>query len=421
MPRSFRDRRREKRKAEKIDGEECQIKLTARFSQVPMLHHLACNVLTGKGTVMEDGTALPRMLADCKVLDFTQYLAGPTVTRLMAEMGANIIKVEPGPGGDPSRLLPFIKEGRSGYFVQQNRGKKSLCIDFNKPEGLDVIRSLAKTVDVVVENFGPGVMEKRGLDYVSLKQINPKIIMVSISAFGRKSPLSHRVGYDLIAQAFSGIMHMTGEADGPPQFVGLGIADVSSGVHAFAALGYALYYREKTGVGQHIDLAMIDALYHMHEVNVQVHTLSGGAYVPRRSGSHHPLVCPVGTFKGPKGWIVLLALDRQWEGVCKALGRPELVTDPRFATGPARGKNQEELIAIIDEMMEKIRELEAEIERWKQPPTTSQNSSQPPSRDFKADKVVGKKRGRSKKKGAKFGHEKQEGRWVENPTQVIEA
>src|SRR5215207_3109554 len=276
------------------------------------------------GVYMDNGTAHPRMLADCKVLDFTQYLAGPTVTRLMAEMGARIVKVEQAPMGDPARLLPFVKEGRSAYFVQQNRGKKSVCLDFNKPEGIELLHSLVKTVDVVVENFGPGVMEKRGLDYASLKTVNPKIIMVSISAFGRKSPLSHKVGYDLIAQAFSGIMHMTGEADGPPQFVGLGIADVSSGVHAFAALGYALYYREKTGIGQHIDMAMVDALYHMHEVNIQVHTMTGGQYVPKRAGSHHPLVCPVGTFKGPQGWIVILALDRQWEGMCKALGKPEL-------------------------------------------------------------------------------------------------
>ena len=297
---------------------------------------------------MDNGAAHPRMLAECKVLDFTQYLAGPTVTRLMAEMGAQIVKVEQAPMGDPARLLPFVKEGRSAYFVQQNRGKKSVCLDFNKPEGVELLHSLVKTVDVVVENFGPGVMEKRGLDYASLKKINPKIIMVSISAFGRKSPLSHKVGYDLIAQAFSGIMHMTGEADGPPQFVGLGIADVSSGVHAFAALGYALYYREKTGVGQHIDMAMVDALYHMHEVNIQVHTMTGGQYVPKRAGSHHPLVCPVGTFKGPQGWIVILALDRQWEGVCKALGKPELLHDPRFTTGADRAKHQKELIAIIE-------------------------------------------------------------------------
>lgn len=311
---------------------------------------------------MDKTAPLPLMLADCQVLDFTQYLAGPTVTRLMAEMGANIIKVEQSPMGDPSRLLPFIKDGRSGYFVQQNRGKKSLCIDFNKPQGLEVLRELAKSVDVVVENFGPGVMEKRGLDYESLKKINPKIIMVSISAFGRKSPLSHRVGYDLIAQAFSGFMHMTGEPDGPPQFVGVGMADVGTGVHAFAALGYALYYREKTGVGQYIDMAMVDALYHMHEVNVQVHTLSGGQYVPKRGGSHHPLVCPCGTFKGPQGWIVILALDRQWPSVVQALGKPELLSDPRFATGADRGKNQGVLIPMIESWLQSFPTEEAALQ-----------------------------------------------------------
>lgn len=305
--------------------------------------------------------ALPLMLADCTVLDFTQYLAGPTVTRLMAEMGAQIIKVEQAPMGDPARLLPFIREGRSGYFIQQNRGKRSLCLDFNSQEGIEVLRSLAKTADVVVENFGPGVMEKRGLDYASLKKINPKLVMVSISAFGRKSPLSHRVGYDLIAQAFSGFMHMTGEPDGPPQFVGVGMADVSTGVHAFAALGYALYYREKTGVGQYIDMAMVDALYHMHEVNVQVHTLSGGQYVPKRGGSHHPLVCPCGTFKGPQGWMVILALDRQWPSVVQALGKPELLHDPRFASGAERGKNQKELITMIESWLQSFPTDEAAL------------------------------------------------------------
>jgi crotonobetainyl-CoA:carnitine CoA-transferase CaiB-like acyl-CoA transferase len=309
---------------------------------------------------MENG--LPLMLADCRVLDFTQYLAGPTVTRLMAEMGAKIIKVEQAPMGDPSRLLPFVKDQRSGYFVQQNRGKKSLCLDFGKPESAELLQALVKTVDVVVENYGPGVMEKRGLDYESLKKINPKVIMVSISAFGRKSPLSHRVGYDLIAQAFSGIMHMTGEPDGPPQFVGMGIADVGSGVHGFAALGYALYYREKTGVGQHIALAMIDALSHMHEVNVQVHALSGGQYVPMRGGSHHPLVCPCGTFKGPQGWLVILALDRQWPGVVQAMEKPELLHDPRFATGADRGKHQNELIPMIETWLQSFPTDEAALQ-----------------------------------------------------------
>jgi len=301
---------------------------------------------------MQETNGHPHILSGVKVLDFTQYLAGPTVTRLMAEMGANIIKVEQAPMGDPSRLLPFIKNDRSAYFVQQNRGKRSLCLDFDKPESLEILHTLIPTVDIVVENFGPGVMEKRGLDYASLKKLNPKILMASISAFGRTGPLSHKVGYDFIAQAFSGIMHMTGSPDGPPQFVGLGIADVSSGVHAFAALGYALYHREKTGVGQHIDLSMVDAMFHMHEVNVQGYAMSDGEFVPMRMGSHHSLVCPCGVFKGPQSWIVILVLDRQWANMCKAMDKPELIEDPRFATNADRAKNQQELITLIEGWMQ---------------------------------------------------------------------
>jgi crotonobetainyl-CoA:carnitine CoA-transferase CaiB-like acyl-CoA transferase len=291
------------------------------------------------------------MLSGLKVLDFTQYLAGPTVTRLMAEMGAEIIKVEQAPMGDPARLLPIVKNGRSAYFVQQNRGKKSLCLDFSKPRAIELLRSLVAKADVVVENYGPGVLEKRGLDYASLREINPRIVMASISAFGRSGPLSHKVGYDFIAQSFSGVMHMTGYPDRPPVFVGMAIADVGSGVHAFAAIGYALYHRERTGVGQHIDVSMVDALYHMHELNVQAYTTTEGQHVPQRMGAHHALVTPCGVFKGPQGYIVILVLDRQWPAMAKAMGRAELATDARFATGPDRAKNQKELIAIIEDWM----------------------------------------------------------------------
>jgi crotonobetainyl-CoA:carnitine CoA-transferase CaiB-like acyl-CoA transferase len=291
------------------------------------------------------------MLSGLKVLDFTQYLAGPTVTRLMAEMGAEIIKIEQAPMGDPARLLPIVKNGRSAYFVQQNRGKKSLCLDFAKPRTIELLRALVAKADVVVENYGPGVLERRGLDYASLCKLNPRIVMASISAFGRSGPLSHKVGYDLIAQAFSGVMHMTGHPDRPPVFVGMAIADVGSGVHAFAAIGYALYHRERTGVGQHIDISMVDALYHMHELNVQAYTTTEGQYVPQRMGAHHTLVTPCGVFKGPEGYIVVLVLDRQWPAMAKAMGRADLTTDARFATGPDRAKNQEELISIIEQWM----------------------------------------------------------------------
>ncbi len=291
------------------------------------------------------------MLSGCRVLDFTQYLAGPTVTRLMAEMGADIIKVEIAPMGDPSRLLPTIKSGRSGYFVQQNRGKKSLCLDLEKPRTLEILRALIPKVDIVVENFGLGVMEKRGLDYDSLKQLNPRLIMASLSAFGRKSPLAHKTGYDFIAQAFSGVMHMTGEPDGPPTFVGIGIADVGSGVHTFAALGYALYYREKTGVGQYIDIAMIDTLYHMHDFGLQSHSISGGEFVPARMGKYHSQISPCGVYKGPQGWIFILVLDRQWSNMVKAIGRPELKDDPRFATSANRVRNRDHLNGILQQWL----------------------------------------------------------------------
>lgn len=298
---------------------------------------------------MTDTQNRSAMLSGCRVLDFTQYLAGPTVTRLMAEMGADIIKVEIAPMGDPSRLLPTIKAGRSGYFVQQNRGKKSLCLDLQKPEALDILRALAAKVDVVVENYGPGVLQKRGLDYESLKHINPRVIMASLSAFGRQSPLSHKTGYDMIAQAFSGLMSMTGEPDGPPTFVGIGIADVGTGVHTFAALGYALYNREKTGVGQHIDIAMIDALYHMHDFGLQSYSLTGGEFVPTRMGKYHNQICPCGIYKAPQGWLFLLVLDRQWAGMVQAMGKPELLTDPRFVTSADRVTNRDLLNPIVQE------------------------------------------------------------------------
>jgi CoA:oxalate CoA-transferase len=300
---------------------------------------------------MSNSAAGPHMLSGLKVLDFTQYLAGPTVTRFMAEMGAEIIKVEQAPGGDPSRMLPFLKNGRSAYFIQQNRGKKSLCLDFSKPETIDLLHSLAAKADVVVENYGPGVLERKRLDYPSLRDINPRLIMASISAFGRTGPLAHKVGYDFIAQAFSGLISVTGYPDRPPVFVGMGIGDQGSGVHAFSAIGYALYYREKTGVGQHIDISMVDALFHQHELNLHAYVLSEGQFVPGPMGSHHKLISPCGVFKGPKGYIVVLVLDRQWPSMAKALGRPDLISDPRFVTGADRGKNQKELIKIIEDWM----------------------------------------------------------------------
>ena len=294
------------------------------------------------------------ILKGIRVLDFTQYLAGPTTTRLMAEMGADVIKVERAKDGDPSRLLPVVKNKRSGYFVQQNLGKRSLCIDLKSKESKKIVLDLVNEVDVVIENFGPGVMEKRGWGFKELKKINKKLVMASISAFGRDSLLSHKTGFDWIAQAFAGIMDMTGPEKGSPHPVGVGIADISAGVHAFAAVGYALFNRERTGEGQWSDISMVDCLFHAHEVNLQVPQLTDGAFVPKRMGAHHKLLCPCGVFNSPEGHIVILCTQGQWVNLCKAMEKPELEKDSRFSLPESRVSNQDRLIAIIEEWMTEI-------------------------------------------------------------------
>ena len=238
------------------------------------------------------------------------------------------------------------------YFIQQNRGKKSLCLDFKKSDGIALLHARIPHVDVVIENYGPGVMERRGLDYESLKQINAKIIMCSVSAFGRTGSLSHLTGYDYIAQGFSGIMHMTGDPDGPPRFVGVAIADGIAGVSAFGAPGYALLHSERTGQGQHIGISMADSLYHLQSVEVPAFAASKGKYKPMRFGLHHYASCPLGVFKSAEIYFVILALNRQWPNVAKPLGKPELIKDPPFATSKARGKNQTELIAMIEKWLQ---------------------------------------------------------------------
>ena len=181
----------------------------------------------------------PMILEGCTVLDFTQYLAGAGVTRMMAELGADIIKVELAGVGDPARLLPKVLDnGRSAWFVQHNRGKQSLAVDWSTDEGVELLRELARDVDIVAENFGTtDVMARRGLDYESIRAINPDVIYLSVSCFGRTSPWADRPGYDYIAQAASGIMHMTGERDGTPMFVASALGDTNGAVHGFAALG----------------------------------------------------------------------------------------------------------------------------------------------------------------------------------------
>ncbi|MGY9072857.1 MAG: CaiB/BaiF CoA transferase family protein [Acidimicrobiales bacterium] len=291
------------------------------------------------------------MLSGVRVLDLTQYLAGPTCTRMLVELGADVWKVEFPPFGDPIRAIEPRIGDKSSCFIQQNRGKRSLCLDLSSDEGCDVIRRLVESVDVVVENFTPGVLAKRGLSYEDLAAINPRIVMASVSGFGQDNSYSHRNCFDFIAQGMAGVMHMTGEPDGPPYFAGIGMGDVTAGVHAFGAVGFALYQRERTGLGTHIDVSMVDALFHMQEYSVGAHSMSGGEYVPTRQGRHYPPISPAGTFRAPQGWIVILAMDNQINGLWAAMNNPALGDDPRFATKEDRVANREALSELVETWM----------------------------------------------------------------------
>ncbi len=277
---------------------------------------------------------------------------------MMAQMGAEIIKVEMAPNGDYSRLLPFIRDGRSAYYVQQNRGKKSICVDLKHPAGLVIAKELIPMMDVVVENFAPGVIARLGLDYKTVSALNPKIVMCSVSTFGQTGPLSNRPGYDYIGASYAGVLDMIGYADRPPVFPLLGIGDVSTGVHAMGAITSALLFRERAGQGQYVETSLLDVYFHYHEANVQLISASRGAFKPRRSGAHHFLVCPCGIFKGKQNDLFIIALDQQWRSVCCAIGKPEMVEDPRFKDFDERVRNAAAIIEIIQEWLDSTKDDE---------------------------------------------------------------
>lgn len=284
-----------------------------------------------------------------KVLDFTQVLAGPTCTRLLTEMGAEVIKVELAPNGDFSRNFPAIRDGRSAYYVQQNRGKKSFCIDGKSPKGREILQALAAEVDVLVENFAPGAIARLGLGWEDVHARNPKLVMCSISAFGQSGPLSAQPGFDFIAQAYAGVTHMIGDPDGSPVLPMLGLGDVSTGAHAMGAICASLLHRERGGEGQYLDISILDAYFHCHEVNVEIYSATGGAVQPKRSGTQHPQICPTGVYRGKTGYVIIMAfLDHHWTELCRVMGKPALATDPRYSTGPARMERRDEVVALIE-------------------------------------------------------------------------
>jgi len=297
-----------------------------------------------------------------KALDFTQFVAGPTVTKLMAEMGAEVIKVELAPDGDRSRGMPYIKNQRSGYFVQQNRGKLSLCVDPRAEAGKQIIRELIPKMDVLVENFAPGVIARMGFDYAAVRQLNPKIIMCSVSTFGQQGPLAADPGYDFMGQAYAGVTSLSGEEGGPHFPPMLAIGDVSTGVHGLAAIACALLHRERTGQGQHLDISLVDAYFHYHDIWVQSVSISGGAAQPVRTGLHYSILCPAGMFKAPEGYIFVFAwLDHHWAKLCELMGRPELARDPRFIDNATRVKNRPEVIKVVEKWLQSLPSDEAAV------------------------------------------------------------
>jgi len=296
----------------------------------------------------------PHILNGYRVLDMTHVLAGPTATRLMVEMGAEVIKVEFPPLGDVSRTMPVQRNGRSAYFAQQNRGKQSLCLNAKTDAGRAVLCALIAKSDVFIENFAPGVIGRLGFGWDAVRELNPNIVMCSISALGQQGELSALPGFDYIAQAYSGITGMIGDPDGAPSLPMAGIGDVMTGVHAACAIGYALLHRARGGAGQYLDISLLDAYTHTHELNIQLYSMSGGTVNPTRAGHHHYAVCPLGIFKGRDNWLVIISLQPQWPGVCRAIGRPELIDDPRYDTNEKRVAIAEEVIGIVQSWLDSM-------------------------------------------------------------------
>jgi crotonobetainyl-CoA:carnitine CoA-transferase CaiB-like acyl-CoA transferase len=294
-------------------------------------------------------------LTGVRVLDLSRILAGPWATQVLADFGAEVFKIEKPEGGDDTRRWgpPYLKdaEGKdtelSAYFVSANRGKYSIALDFTTQEGQATLHHLIKHCDVLVENYKVGGLKKYGLDYDSIKAINPAIIYCSITGFGQTGPMAQEPGYDAIIQGMGGLMSITGEADGKPgggpQKVGVAVADLMTGMYAVSAITAALYHREKTGEGQYIELALLDTQV-AWLANQNMNYLIGGD-VPQRCGTAHPNIVPYQAMPSKDGHFMLaVGNDRQFRRLCEVIGCPELATDPRFATNQQRVVHRECLI-----------------------------------------------------------------------------
>ena len=286
-------------------------------------------------------------LEGIKVLDMTRVLAGPFCTMLLQDLGAEVLKVEmPGTGDDSRHFGPF-KEGRSLYFLSINRGKRSMTLNLKSDAAKDVFRKLVAESDVLVENFRPGVMEKLGLGWDALHELNPRLIYAASSGYGHTGPDSQKPAYDILAQAEGGLMSVTGWPGGPPTRVGCSIGDISAAMFAAHGVLAALYQRERTGIGQKVDVAMLDSQVAILENALARYQVAGEP--PGPLGNRHPTITPFQAYKTADDYIVVaIGNDALWQTFCPAAGCADLVDDPRFATNKARTENIDALNALLE-------------------------------------------------------------------------
>ena len=289
--------------------------------------------------------ALP--LNGFRVIDYSHFLAGPFLSRCLAAMGAEVIKVERPTEGDAGRHHACFVGDYSGYFLQQNMGKKGLCINLRDPRGLALMHKLTDSADVFVENYRPGALKKLGLGYDELSARNPGLVHCSISAYGHTGPDAHRAGFGLIAEAKSGIMAMVGNPGEAPPLLRVSLGDMYTGIHGVAAICAALLGRVKSGKGQHIDLSLYDCLVSIHDYAVQCYTLSGGKDVPVQTGHDMPQSTLYGVFTASDGYLVIAAqVDDAWKRFAKLAGGEAFAADTRFHTSAGRNEHRMEILAV---------------------------------------------------------------------------
>ena len=305
---------------------------------------------------------MPRPLSHIRVLDLTRVLAGPWASQNLADLGAEVIKIERPGSGDDTRSWgpPFLKDRNgeetreSAYFLSVNRGKKSVTLDIATPEGAEIARKLAEKSDVLIENYKVGGLAKYGLGYEDLRKINPRIVYCSVTGYGQSGPSAHLPGYDFIFQGMGGLMSITGERDelpgGGPQKVGIAVTDVMAGMYASLAISAALLHCERSGKGQYIDMALLDTIVAFGSNQIFNYFHSGK--IPGRWGNAHPNLLPYEVFPTSNGHIILGAgNDSQWASFCEVAGHPELAIEPRFKTMPDRIRNRGALIPVIQAIM----------------------------------------------------------------------